>query len=263
MGMAKKENRGMRILVGRLILAVALLSLWEMLVRYGILDEFWVSRPSAIGATLWVFFSTGFVCPHLYATLQEAVVGLVAGSIGGILLGFLLAQSDYITRVTQPFIFFLYSIPRIALAPLFVLWFGVGLTSKVITIFVIVFFLLLVNTMTGIRNVDPHLVRGLRAMGANRFQIARMVILPSTTVWILAGMQIAIPNAVIGAVIAEYVGSTRGLGHLILFSSSNLDTTTLLSAVTVLGVISIVISQITTYTEARLMRWRANAPPVA
>lgn len=261
--MAEKKNQKSMVFVGRVILAIALLSLWEILVRYGIFDEFWVSRPSAIGATLWIFFSTGYVYPHLYATMQEAVVGLVVGSIGGILLGFLLAQSEYITRVTQPFIFFLYSIPRIALAPLFVLWFGVGLTSKVITIFVIVFFLLLVNTMTGIRNVDPHLVRGLRAMGATRFQIARMVTLPSTLVWILAGLQIAIPNAVIGAVIAEYVGSTRGLGHLILFASSNLDTTTLLSAVTVLGAISIIISQMTTYMEARLLRWRANAPPVA
>lgn len=261
--MAEKKNQKSVVFVGRVILAIALLSLWEILVRYGIFDEFWVSRPSAIGATLWIFFSTGYVYPHLYATMQEAVVGLVVGSIGGILLGFLLAQSEYITRVTQPFIFFLYSIPRIALAPLFVLWFGVGLTSKVITIFVIVFFLLLVNTMTGIRNVDPHLVRGLRAMGATRFQIARMVTLPSTLVWILAGLQIAIPNAVIGAVIAEYVGSTRGLGHLILFASSNLDTTTLLSAVTVLGAISIIISQMTTYMEARLLRWRANAPPVA
>lgn len=262
MNTTKAKAGAVRVLVGRLVLAAALLAAWEVLVHYGVLDAFWVSTPSAIGSTLWSFFATGYIYPHLFVTLHEAVVGLIAGALGGILLGFLLSQSDYVARVTQPFIFFLYSIPRIALAPLFVLWFGIGLTSKVVTIFIIVFFLLLVNTMTGIRNVDPHLVRGLKAMGASRLQIARMAILPSTMVWIIAGLQIAIPNAVIGAVIAEYVGSTRGLGYIILFASANLDTTTLLSAVTVLGVISIIISQLTSHVESRLMRWRASAPPV-
>lgn len=246
----------------RLALAVAFLGLWEFAVTHGDIDDFWVSRPSAIAATLWQFFSTGYIYPHLFTTLQEALLGLIAGAAGGVALGFILARFDFFGRVVNPFIFFLYSIPRIALAPLFVLWFGIGLTSKIFTIFVIVFFLLLVNTVTGIRNVDPHLVRGMKAMGATRMQIARMVTLPSTLVWILAGLQIAIPNSVIGAVIAEYVGATRGLGYVILFASSNLDTTTLLAAITVLGVISVIISRATSYAESRLLRWRAAMPAV-
>jgi NitT/TauT family transport system permease protein len=248
--------------IARLVLTVAVLGLWEFAVSHGEIDDFWVSRPSAIAATLWRFFATGFIYPHLLTTLQEALLGLLAGAVGGVALGFLLARFDFFGRVVNPFIFFLYSIPRIALAPLFVLWFGIGLSSKVFTIFVIVFFLLLVNTVTGIRNVDPHLVRGLKAMGATRMQIARMIVLPSTLVWILAGLQIAIPNSVIGAVIAEYVGATRGLGYVILFASSNLDTTTLLAAITVLGVISVAISRATSYAEMRLLRWRAAMPMV-
>lgn len=251
-----------KIWASRLGMGTILLLAWELAVTHGGIDDFWVSRPSAIGATLWRFFATGYIYPHLFTTLQEALLGLIAGSVGGVLLGFFLARFEFFSRVVNPFIFFLYSIPRIALAPLFVLWFGIGLSSKIFTIFVIVFFLLLVNTVTGIRNVDPHLVRGLKAMGATRMQIVRMVTLPSTLVWILAGLQIAIPNSVIGAVIAEYVGATKGLGYVILFASSNLDTTTLLAAITVLGVISVAISRATSYAEHRLLRWRAAMPAV-
>jgi NitT/TauT family transport system permease protein len=262
MNMPAIPNDRIAVIISRLALAAFLLGAWELAVRHGNIDDFWVSRPSAIGHTLWEFFATGYIFPHLFVTLEEAMLGLVAGSVGGILLGFLLARFEFFGRVVNPFIFFLYSIPRIALAPLFVLWFGIGLSSKIFTIFVIVFFLLLVNTVTGIRNVDPHLIRGLKAMGATRLQIARMVTLPSTLVWILAGLQIAIPNSVIGAVIGEYVGATRGLGYVILFASSNLDTTTLLAAITVLGTISVAISRATSYLEARLMRWRAAMPAV-
>jgi sulfonate transport system permease protein len=260
--MANERGNPSKLWAARVLLAAVVLGLWEFAVRKGEIDDFWVSRPSAIATTLWRFFSTGYIYPHLLVTLEEALLGLIAGAVGGVALGFILARFDFFGRVVNPFIFFLYSIPRIALAPLFVLWFGIGLTSKVFTIFVIVFFLLLVNTVTGIRNVDPHLVRGLKAMGATRMQVARMVTLPSTLVWILAGLQIAIPNSVIGAVIGEYVGATRGLGYVILFASSNLDTTTLLAAITVLGVISVAISRATSYAETRLLRWRVAMPAV-
>lgn len=257
-----ERNDMFKLWAARIALLLGFLATWELAVTHGKIDDFWISRPSAILLTLWTFFSTGFIYPHLSATLLEALLGLIAGSVGGVALGFFLARFEFFGRVVNPFIFFLYSIPRIALAPLFVLWFGIGLSSKIFTIFMIVFFLLLVNTMTGIRNVDPHLVRGMKAMGATRMQIARMVILPSTLVWILAGLQVAIPNSVIGAVIAEYVGATKGLGYLILFASSNLDTTSLLAAITVLGIISVIISRATSYAESRLLRWRAAMPAV-
>lgn len=254
----RRDRRdGAILLLQRLILLAILLAAWQAAVDYGKVQALWVSKPSAIAATLWEFFVGGTIYPHLFATLGNAVAGLVAGSIGGIVLGFLIVRFDRFGRIVDPFINFFYSIPRIALAPLFVLWFGIGLGSKVATIFAIVFFLLLVNTVTGIRQVDRHLVRGMQAMGATRWQINWYVVIPSTLVWILAGLRLAIPQSVIGAVIAEYVGATKGLGYLILFASANLDTTTVLSAVVVLGVISIVITEIVNRVEAILLRWNA------
>jgi NitT/TauT family transport system permease protein len=244
-----------RLVVERLILLTLLLAAWEAAVAFGKMQALWVSRPSAIGATLWAFFVGGSIYPHLLYTLGNAVVGLVAGSLGGIALGFLIVRFERFGRIIDPFINFFYSIPRIALAPLFVLWFGVGLGSKVATIFAIVFFLLLVNTVTGIRQVDKHLVRGMQAMGATRWQINRYVVIPSTLVWILAGLRLAIPQSVIGAVIAEYVGATKGLGYLILFAAANLDTTTVLSAVVVLGTISVAITEIVNRVETTLLKW--------
>jgi len=248
------RERGV-LLLQRLALLALLLGSWEAAVVYGKVQALWVSRPSAIAATLWEFFVGGSIYPHLIATLGNAVAGLIVGSVGGILLGFLVVRFDRLGRIIDPFINFFYSIPRIALAPLFVLWFGIGLGSKVATIFAIVFFLLLVNTVTGIRQVDKHLIRGMQAMGATRWQINRYVVIPSTLVWILAGLRLAIPQSVIGAVIAEYVGATKGLGYLILFASANLDTTTVLSAVVVLGVISILITEVVNRVEATLLKW--------
>ena len=246
------------LIVQRLVLLAVLLAGWEAAVAYGKIQALWVSRPSAIATTLWEFFVGGSIYPHLLTTLGNALAGLAAGSLGGIVLGFLMARFDRFGKIIDPFINFFYSIPRIALAPLFVLWFGIGLGSKVATIFAIVFFLLLVNTVTGIRQVDRHLVRGMQAMGATRWQINRYVVIPSTLVWILAGLRLAIPQSVIGAVIAEYVGATKGLGYLILFASANLDTTTVLSAVVVLGVISILITEIVNKVESILLRWNAS-----
>jgi sulfonate transport system permease protein len=249
--------------VQRLVLLAVLLAVWQGAVDFGYAQPLWVSSPLAIAKTLWSFFVDGTIYPHLLATLGNALAGLFVGSAGGVALGFLIVRFDTLGRILDPFINFIYSIPRIALAPLFVLWFGIGLLSKIVTIFVIVFFLLLVNTVTGIRQVDPHLVRAMKAMGATRWQVTRYVVLPSTMVWIIAGLKLAIPQSVIGAVIAEYVGSLRGLGYLILFAASNLDTTTVLSCVAVLGAISVIISEIVKNLEARLLRWNtefANRP---
>jgi NitT/TauT family transport system permease protein len=248
----------LNLLVARVVLLAIFLALWEAAVKYGYADALWVSRPSSIAKLLWVFFAKGTIYPHLFATLGNALAGLTVGAIGGIALGFFVMRFEWVGRVLDPFINFVYSIPRIALAPLFVLWFGIGLTSKIVTIFVIVFFLLLVNTVTGIRQVDPHLVRAMKAMGATRWQVTRYVVLPSTMIWILAGLKLAIPQAFIGAVIAEYVGSLKGLGYLIQFAAANLDTTTVLTAVVVLGVISITISEIVNRAEAYLMRWHGS-----
>lgn len=259
--LASLIDGGWSVVAGRIALFALLVALWELAVRYGYAEALWVSQPSRIGRTLWAFFVHGSIYPHLFTTLGNALAGLVAGTLGGVLLAFLVVRFDWMGRVLDPFINFIYSIPRIALAPLFVLWFGIGIASKIVTIFVIVFFLLLVNTVTGIRQVDPHLVRAMRAMGATRWQVTRLVTIPSTLIWILAGVKLAIPQAFIGAVIAEYVGSQRGLGYLVQFAAANLDTTTVLSTVIVLGVVSVLISALVSRTEARIMSWNTALRP--
>src|SRR5579862_4093698 len=129
----------LRLLASRLLLLVFVLGVWEAAVQYGYADPLWVSRPSSIGKALWAFFVKGTIYTHLFATLGNALAGLAVGSIGGVALGFFIVRFDWIGQVLDPFINFIYSIPRIALAPLFVLWFGIGLSSKIVTIFVIVF----------------------------------------------------------------------------------------------------------------------------
>jgi NitT/TauT family transport system permease protein len=189
-------------------------------------------------------------------TLTETLVGFAAGTVFGVLLGLALGMNRYVAEILDPFIVALYSLPKVALAPLFILWFGIGIFSKIILVSFGVFFLMFYNTFSGVTSVDRDLIDSLRLMGANRLQIARTVILPATMVWIFTGMKVSVPYALIGAVVGEMLASNRGIGYLVQSSAGQYDTTGVFAALTVLMIISVGIQSLLKHGEKRFLHWR-------
>jgi NitT/TauT family transport system permease protein len=222
-----------------------------------LVDKFWVSRPSDILARLADWVSTGKLWLHLAVTLQEMATGLIIGSIIGVLTGFVLGQSLTFARLFDPFIMAIYSIPKLALAPLFILWFGVGIEPKVVLVATVVFFLVFLNTYAGVRDVDQELLDIIRLMGAGPRDLVLKVVLPSSSAWILTGLKQAVPNSLIGAVVGEIMASNRGLGFLLINAQGQFDTAGVFAAILILMVMGLVINEGVNRAETYLLRWKA------
>jgi NitT/TauT family transport system permease protein len=248
----QKNRRDTRI--GQIILGIALFCLWE----FGsgvIVDQFFVSKPSQILLSIWAMLTKEELLYHMQFTVTEALVGYAIGASTGLLSGFLLARIDLVYRIVQPFIIGFYGIPRIALAPLFILWFGIGISSKIAVAAVMVFFIVLINTIAGIRSVPAQLLQVARVMGASEWDLNWKVIFPSATPFIIAGLQIASPQAMIGAIVGEFISSNRGVGHLINRASGWLDTAGLFAGILALMVVVLLMNYAVTAVGDRLMRW--------
>jgi NitT/TauT family transport system permease protein len=240
----------------RVALLVFVIGGWE--VSSGrIIDPFYVSRPSDIFTRLGEWLADGTAAFHLYATLQATLSGFVIGGLVGIGVGFVLGRSPLLARVVDPFIIAIYSLPKIALAPLFILWFGIGMTSKVVLASVIVFFLVFYNTFAGVRAVDRDLVDVVRLMGGSRRDILRKVVLPSSATWIFNGLKIAVPYSLIGAVVGELTASDRGIGYVLKRASGTFDTAGVFASLVILMVVATILNQIVVYSERHVDRWRA------
>ena len=211
---SRKRARGreqLRPNAWRLAVLVVFAGAWESATRTGAINPFWVSSPSLIVLDLWKSVASGSVFLHIAITLYEAFLGFATGAVVGIGSGFALARWDPLARVLDPYVTALNSLPRVALAPLFILWFGIGVTSKVILAFSLVVFILLVNTYAGAKNVDQDLVIISRLLGATRRQLTVKVILPSSIPWIFAGLRLGLAYALIGAVVGEVIVAQAGI----------------------------------------------------
>jgi NitT/TauT family transport system permease protein len=246
-----------RIIIGRILVGLVLLGVWEVL-SGPFVDPFWISEPSEILIRLATWVSTGYLFLHMGVTLWEMAVGLVLGASVGIAVGFTLGRLQSVSELLTPYIAAFFSMPRIALAPLFILWFGIGLWSKVALVFLLVFFLVFHNTFAGVRDVSPELINKVRLMGANRSQLMRKVILPSAGTWIFAGLKVAVPFSLIAAVVAEIVASNRGLGYVVEHSSGMFDTAGIFAALFVLMMIGLILNMILARIEARVLRWKID-----
>jgi NitT/TauT family transport system permease protein len=236
-------------------LLVALLLLWEYLA--GALDvEFFISRPTAIWAQLSEWVATGYLQQHLGITLQEMVFGFILGASTGIVAGFVLGLIPLLGRILDPFITAIYSLPKLALAPLFVLWFGIGMSMKVILTAVIVFFLVFWNTYTGVVETSRELIDVLKVIGAKQRHLIRMVVLPSAMTYMYVGLKLAIPYALVGAVVGELISSNRGLGYILMSSAGAFNTAGLLAALVILVTIATLMNAILNRSESRVMRWK-------
>jgi len=249
------EYNKVKVWSGRIILGIIILGLWEILSGRAF-NAFWLSKPSLIIERVIEMAVKGTLWFHLSVTLQEAIFGLIIGMVGGTLLGILIAYSGIFERWVYPYIMALYSLPRVSLAPLFIVWFGIGMSSKILMVVAMVIFVAFYNAFEGIRNIDKDLLDMMKTYKANKLQKLTWVILPSITVWILTSLRLNIGMALIGSVIAELVGANRGLGYYITYSSGMLDTTGIFTGLFLIMIIAIVLEQVVILLERKLLKYR-------
>lgn len=242
---------------GRIVFVVLLLVVWQ----FGsgrFLDPLVFSSPLDIAKQLGTWIIDGTLWFNTEVTLEEIFLGLFFGVISGLLVGFMLGIQPLIEKIFNPFIIALNSIPKIALAPLFILWFGVDLSVKVVLAAVTVFFLVFLNTLAGVRNVDQNLIDAVRLMGGKRQDIIFKVIVPSATGHVLTGLHTAIPYALIGAVIAELMTSNRGIGSLINASGTEYNTAGVFAALLVLTIVAAILNAIVNLIDRKTSHWKAG-----
>ncbi|KAA9166819.1 ABC transporter permease [Amycolatopsis acidicola] len=239
----------------RIALLVVILVLWQVAADRWI-DSTFTSKPTDIVGRLGEWSADGTLWTNTWITVQEIVYGFLIGAAAGAIAGFVLASLNLIYRVLDPFVLALYSIPKVALAPLFIVWFGIGMHMKVLLAAVTVFFLVFLNTSAGVREVDRGLIDAVRLMGGSRWDIARKVVLPASMTGVLTGLKVSIPYALIGAVIGELVASNRGLGYLINDAASQFDTAGVFATLVVLSVIAAVLNVFVSLIGRRANRWK-------
>lgn len=247
---------GMRLL--QLALAVAVLVGWEVLVRVHVIDEFFFPLPSEIFQTMWVWIASGYVFPHLWVTIQESLLAFVVGSAAGLLLGFALARVGFLERLFQPFLQMFNALPRVVLAPIFLLWFGLGIWSKVAFGFTLVFFIVFFNTLEGVKSVDRVLVDNARMLGATERQLLRHVFIPSALTWIFSSLHISVGFAITGAVVGEYLGASAGVGYAIAQAQGVFDTKGVFAGMFILMIVVLIVDLLVNRIEHRLLRWRPS-----
>jgi len=240
--------RWLRLLLVRGLIGAVGLAAWQMLSNTAV-GSVWISSPSLIATRLWQLHADGSLYVHTGVTVLQAFTGLTIGFAVGIAIGIVLGTLPRVAEAIDPFFMGLYSLPRIALAPLFIIWFGFGFLSKIVMVFSLVVVVFILNTMNGLREVDRDLIALMRTMCATRFFIFRKVQLPSLVPWVFAALRISIGLALIGSVLGELLGANRGLGWYIEQSGSRLDTTGVFAGLFVLMIAAVVINELVKLLE--------------
>lgn len=236
----------------RLVVAGAVLAAWQFAPSKAL--RFWMSGPAEIVARLWRWILDGSLWEHLAATLTAMTLGYGIGVAVGVALGLLFGFLPRVHRVLAPYIAALYAMPKIALAPLFIIVFGIGIASRVALVAITVFFLILNNTLDGVRNVDRDLVQTLSLMGATRSEVIRKVLLPAALPWIFTGMRISVRYAFTNTLLAELISANKGIGFLIEYYSGNFDATGTYTAILVLVIMSVGLTELLSWLERTMAR---------
>jgi len=245
-----------RPLTRQLIGLAVLLIVWQAAANAGWLNPLYMPSPLKIWAALVQLFGSGSIWPHLEATFAAALGGLAIGVIVGVILGAAAALLPVIAELLEPVMILLNAVPRVVLAPLFVIWLGIGLASKVALSFMLVAVLIFFTVYTGIRQVDRKLVERVITLGGGRGTLLREVYMPSVTAWVLGNLKVAVGFAFTGAVVGEFVAATKGLGYLLSFAQSTYNAALMLALVLVIMVFVLLIFAISEWLEKRLTRWR-------
>jgi NitT/TauT family transport system permease protein len=256
--------RRAQLLALQFLVAAAGLALWHVLTthqffgRY-LLEPFFFSTPADVAARVVRWFREGTIWRHLGITLTEVLLAFTIGSLAGVLVGFWFARKPFIAAVFDPYVKMINSLPRIVLAPIFTVWLGFGIWSKVALGVTLVFFIVFFNVYQGVKEVSPAVLANARMLGMNERQLLRHVYWPSALSWMFSSLHTSVGFAVVGAVVGEYLGAAAGLGYLIQQAEGIFDVAGVFAGIFVLGVFVIVIDAIVTLAERRLLAWRPAA----
>jgi len=251
----------------QLMVLLLVFGVWHVLTTPGLIPPFlfendrqaafFFGEPLKVLGRIWAwFFTSRDIYGHLIVTLVETVLAFVIGTAGGLAVGLWLALSPVAAAILDPYIKALNSMPRVILAPIFAVWFGLGVASKVALGFTLVFFIVFFNVYQGVREVSPTVLANARMLGASQRQLLRHVYLPSATSWVFSSLHTSVGLAFVGAVVGEYLGSARGVGYLILQAEGTFDINTVMAGILVLTAFALVLDWVVGQAERRLMKWQ-------
>ncbi len=254
---ARRARRmwSVQVWAGRAVLLIALLSAWQML-SGRVLDATFVSSPTEVVRAWWRLVEIGVLPDNLKVTLTEFLLGFVSGSVLAVVLACLLTLWNSGYTILEPYVLAIYGVPKVALAPLFVLWFGVDLMPKVVLVAMMTFFLVFMNTVAGIRSVSQQMSEVMRVFGAGRVQMYRLVVLPHALPYALTALRISIPTAMVGAVLGEFLAAGGGVGYLIYQAGNNLDTAQMFAEIATLAVLVLAFRLLLMPAEAWVNRFQ-------
>jgi NitT/TauT family transport system permease protein len=250
-----------RVWFDRLIVLATLVAAWQA--GSMMLGPYWLSAPWLVAKGFVASLLSGELVFHASYTIDEALVGCAVGGVPAVLLPFLLRKHPITVAILDPFMVGGYGAPKLAFAPLFILWFGIGIESKIALVAAVVFFIVYFSTLSGVRALDPKLVQMAQIAGASERQVGRHIVFPGAVPSIFAGFRIAVPYAIGGAIIAELISSNRGLGYLVQTGAMNFDTTQVFVAIFAATVIVHIFIAIVDFGERLLLRWRPRGAAVA
>lgn len=240
----------------QIVLLLGLFALWHVLTATEVLPRFFFGEPLVVLSRIYEWFASGKIFPHLGVTLLETLLAFAIGTLLGLIVGLWLALSPTASKLFDPYITALNSMPRVILAPIFAVWFGLGIWSKVLLGVTLVFFIVFFSVYNGVREVSPTILANARMLGASGRQLLRHVYLPSATAWVFSSLHASVGMAFVGAVVGEYLGSAKGVGYLILQAEGVFDINTVFAGVLVLTACALVLDFAVTLAERRLLRWR-------
>ena len=256
--------RRIKLLFLQALVGLVAVALWQLLATvpmFGtvVLPPFFFSTPDEVAARVLKLFVTGTVWKHLWITLSESILAFVIGSTMGVLIGFWFARQPVVAAVFDPYVKMINALPRVVLAPIFTLWFGLGIWSKVALGITLVFFIVFFNVYQGVREVSQTVLANARMLGMNERQLMRHVYWPSALSWMFSSLHTSVGFAVVGAVVGEYLGSAAGLGYLIQSAEGNFDVAGVFAGMVVLAVFVLIIDALVSMVERRLLVWRPTA----
>ncbi len=254
----RQERRRISPGVWTALFLVAALGLWEFTAARGYINEFFFSRPSMLWQEFLSMVSSGMLARHLTVTCKEAALGLLIGGGLGTLSGLGLGLAPRVSQALTPLMTGLNGLPKLALGPLFILWFGLGIRSKILISALMVFFVFAFNLYAGVRDVDKELIGAVRLLGGSRGQILRKVIWPACLPWLMASLHTGLGLSLSGAIVGEYLGSVRGMGWLLSAAGDVFNAQRVLCCVLILLIIIVVLDGMLHLLERHLLRWRGG-----
>jgi NitT/TauT family transport system permease protein len=241
----------------RTVAVLVLLTVWEVLSRTGVVDPFSASSPTEVGAILAGLFADGSILPHIEATFTAALLGLALGIVVGVALGAVAGLFRPIAELIEPVMVLLSAVPRVIFAPLLIIWLGIGISSKVALSFLLVAVLVFFSVYGGIQDTDRRLVDRIRTFGGGSRVLLSEVYVPSIAGRVLGNLKIAVGFAFTGAVVGEFVASSRGLGYMLMFAQSQYNAALVFSLIALIMIFVLVLFSVTGIIERRALRWRS------